>query len=216
MRSRSLTELELESTAGANGGANSRGGGKPRNSRENHHHHEHEASREEEGSSGDGGEAAPTTRKPRSVSNVDALFSSSTGGSGGGIENGSPPRHTMCVALHVYCCFLVSCASGTSGTAWRGLTRCLVRDGTEGVSCHRERRPGIATGTVGCDIRVCLVSVCGSFETLKSGMEHRTTTTFAPKGPEMPMAMAETVTAMITRCFPDNEWSRASAYVRRV
>ncbi|CAM9379939.1 unnamed protein product [Ectocarpus sp. 6 AP-2014] len=95
MRSRSLTELELERTAGANGGASSRGGGKPRNPRENQHHDEHEASPEDEGSSGDGGEAAPTTRKPRSVSNVDALFSSSTGGRGGGIENGSPPRHTM-------------------------------------------------------------------------------------------------------------------------
>ncbi|CAM9294013.1 unnamed protein product, partial [Ectocarpus fasciculatus] len=94
MRSRSLTELELERTAGANVGANSRGAGKPRNSPEHHHHH-HEASREEEGSSGDGRETAPTTRKPRSVSNVDALFSSSSGGSGGGIENGSPPRHTM-------------------------------------------------------------------------------------------------------------------------
>lgn len=87
MRSRSLTELELENTA--NGGGGGRGGKPP---------HQNRASREDDGSSGDGGEGAATAtrRKPRSVSNVDALYSGGGGGgAGAGVENGSPPRHAM-------------------------------------------------------------------------------------------------------------------------
>eukprot|EP00752_Nemacystus_decipiens_P003197 g2958.t1 len=76
MRSRSLTELELDNTA--NGGAAGRGGRPP---------HQNRASREDGGSSGDGGDetggtATATRRKPRSVSNVDALYSG--GGTGAG------------------------------------------------------------------------------------------------------------------------------------
>lgn len=87
MRSRSLTELELENTA--NGGS---GGG--RGGRRVSPAHQTQSPREDEGSSGDGGEetSTATRRKPRSVSNVDALYS---GGAGAGIENGSPPRHAL-------------------------------------------------------------------------------------------------------------------------